>query len=342
MIFDAHFHVIDPRFPLSPTRATCPRRSRSRTTARGPRSCASRAGPWCPVLPGLRPDLPARRAGAARPGVRGRGAGAAVRSPTRRCSRSPPPACARSASTCGAAAASAWTTSSGSASPGRARGLARRGLLRGDLAELAPRLRAPAARDRPPRRLARRAPGAARARRGGASREGERLRSHRPRRAGGAARDRRHQPGRAAVRHRPAVDPGRAAVRGGRHRRSSSMRPARRALRERRAALPRGGQSRTIRAWAGYGSFARVSRISPRRRCWSCGRTSGRRRRWRQRIDAQRAGGYRVAAAFDGRRGRGRRGRLPDRREPRLGALPLRRRPRHPRGAPRPRATPTP
>ena len=51
-----------------------------------------------------------------------------------------------------------------------------------------------------------------------------------------------------------------------------------------------------------------------------------------ERIDAQRADGYRVVAAFDAdERGRRRRGRLPDRREPRVGALPVRRRPRHAR-----------
>ena len=110
-IFDAHFHVIDPRFPLVANQGFLPEPftvSDYRERVGGARGRRGRRG--LRLLPGLRPDLPRRRARAAR--VRASTAWPTSRrtSPTTRSSRSPPRACARSGSTSTAAATSTRST----------------------------------------------------------------------------------------------------------------------------------------------------------------------------------------------------------------------------------------
>ena len=73
-IFDAHFHVIDPRFPLVPNQGYLPEPfTVADYRARVARLDVTGGAVVSRLLPGLRPDLPRRRARAARRGLRRRG-----------------------------------------------------------------------------------------------------------------------------------------------------------------------------------------------------------------------------------------------------------------------------
>ena len=108
-----------------------------------------------------------------------------------------------------------------------------------DLPELAPKLaRRAAARDRPSRHDAGRSARVAGPRKGRRVRQGQRFRADRRRSVLGAAGDRDAQSGRAGVRLRPPRDPRAAPVRGRGHRAGGRGRGRARAVRQRARALP--------------------------------------------------------------------------------------------------------
>ncbi len=283
-IFDAHFHVIDPRFPLVPNQGFLPEPFtvddyRASVAGLDVVGGAVVSG----LLPGLRPDLPRRRAGAARAGVLRRGQRPVGHHATRRSSRWPRPACARTGSTCSAAATSTRSRSRRASMTWRA-GIWRSISTPATCTELAPRLAVA------PRLVIDHL---------GMSQAGlpallELVKDGAYVKASGFGRidvdpysalraiaD--AQPRGAAVRFRPARDPRAAPVRGRRPRARRRGRGRARAVRQRGRALPltrrRGRRGRAARAGSSAAAARRAGgrgRSAGRSGCRSC-RARGRR-----------------------------------------------------------------